>query len=210
MASNIRKKSNQIYFYVNSQDYLTFSAGNRKLSSSILIFNLPAGSRGSCPMDCPSCYARKAERIYQSVRESRENNMKMLQHHGEQILVNAIARILSYAPHIKAIRFHESGDIFSDNYASALKTAAHHAQNRGIKTWLYTKTEHNSISLYPANVVESILPDGDINFGSRDYVADKNKRFKAPICPATQGKKTICGEDCTICQTSRLVLFVEH
>jgi len=207
----IRKKSNVIHYFIDSAEYLTFTLGNSKLSNSILIFNLPAGSMGSCIMDCPQCYAKKAEKMYPSVKQSRWNNLNMLKKHGPNILITAISKILDYNSSINAIRFHESGDIYSDEYADAIKTAAMHARNRGIRSYLYTKTGYNSSILHPVNVVESILPDGDINFGSIDYVERKSKKYSDPICPATyKSKKIICGKDCKACMESRFIVFVQH
>lgn len=104
------------------------SEGNSKLVASsskerFLIWNIPAIK--TCPFAtklCMSnCYARKSERMYPNVLPSRELNYKLSQmDNWSDFMVNNIQYMLNKPSYKKAdtvyFRFHESGDIYSQDY----------------------------------------------------------------------------------------------
>ena len=187
---------------------LTFSLGNRKLASNILIFNLLAGTKGSCIVDCPGCYSKKAERLYPGVAKAREENFRIVKEDPDIISQAVPAIVAKYKKHISTIRIHESGDMFSQEYAQAWDVTAGQLRiEYGIKTYTYTKTD---IRLYNVNVVESILPTGEFNFGRKVWVEEKAQELNAPVCPATKEKDITCGKDCILCIDHKTVLFVAH
>jgi len=215
MTDKLLKKGNFLHYYPNIDDpgYLTFSLGNRKLSSRVLIFSLPAGADGTCPCTCPGCYARKTERIFPSAAASRGMNLSMLQAYGPRVIVSAIKAILNKYRHlIDAIRIHEGGDFYSAAYANAWMDAAAHAREFRIATYTYTKTSFPPLP--GINVVQSTLPNGELNYGPADDLDAKRYRSGLsaddPTCPATLGQDVICGKDCTYCHHMQYVLFVQH
>ena len=206
---DIRKKGNYIKAET-AQGTLTFSLGNKKLASDILIFNLLAGTKGSCVVDCPGCYAKKAERLYPSAAKARKENFRIVKENPDIISQVVPAIVAKYKKYISTIRIHEGGDMFSKEYAQAWDVTAGQLRiEYGIKTYTYTKT---NIRLYNVNVVESILPTGEFNFGRKVWVEEKAQELNAPICPATQDHQgpIICGDNCRICIDEQHVLFIKH
>jgi len=186
---------------------LTFSLGNRKLPPNVLILNMPAGSAypGTCPTDCRGCYAKKAERIYPGTRECRARNRSAIEQWDESTILTAVRELArKHGDKIDYFRIHESGDIFNSRYAGLLDKMAAILQEYNIRTWTYTKTHH---TLQYANIVNSVTPEGEVNFGDRRWLAEKSAKFNAPICPGTTG---ICGTHCKYCLDYTLVLFEKH
>ncbi len=222
MSLRVYKKSGHLHVYPdfsNDSRYLTFSLGNRKLSSRVLIFSLPAGASwntgGTCPQTCPGCYALKTERIFPSARESRRTNLELLQDYGPEVISLAIARILAYHGHrFDVWRIHEGGDVYSARYAWALRAAGALLQDHGKAAYTYTKTEYAPILEPAVNVVRSILPNGELNYGPESDLDAKRARAGLsaddPTCPATLGHDVTCGHDCTFCHHMQYVLFVQH
>jgi len=203
----LRKKGNYIKAET-AQGTLTFSLGNKKLASDILIFNLLAGTKGSCIVDCPGCYAKKAERLYPGAAKAREENFRIVKENPDIISQVVPAIVSKYRKHISTIRIHEGGDMFSKEYAQAWDVTAGQLRiEYGIKTYTYTKTD---IRLYNVNVVESILPTGEFNFGRKVWVEEKAQELNAPICPATKEKDVTCGKNCGLCIDYKTVLFIAH
>ena len=184
---------------------ITVGLGNGKVSSDILIFNLPAVS--TCP-NCEgcksSCYAMKAERIYPSVRESRKANL-MASH-----CRTFVARMVELIVRSKAstVRIHESGDFYSQEYAdkwTQIIAALPHVKFYGYSKSPYRPVGHN------LNIVESLLPDGSINFGPKANILAAAKALRAKVCPYKLTKKEIiCGKHCKACLVHQRVLFVKH
>ena len=204
------RKKGQYIKAETAQGTLTFSLGNAKLSKDILIFNLTAGTEGSCVVDCPGCYAKKAEKRYPTVKAARAENFRIVKEHPEIISQAVPAIVAKYKKRISTIRIHESGDMFSKEYALAWDiTAGQLRIEYGVKTYTYTKT---GIRLHNVNVVESILPTGEFNFGRKAWVEEKAQELNAPICPATKEKEKdiTCGKDCGLCIDHKTVLFIKH
>jgi len=209
-----KRKGSYVYVFVNAEDYLTFSLGNRKISGNVAIFNLPAGAgaTGTCPQSCPNCYALKAQRAYPSARRARERNLRVLQKHGAGTIAVAVQYLADRHP-LKAIRIHEAGDFYSAQYFWDWNIAANILKEYGVPVWTYSKRyTRKDVFSDNLNLVESILPDGSLNFGPYEWVRKKQDQYGLHICPATQrdGKGLICCRDCTICMDHAQVLFVQH
>ena len=122
---------------------LTFSKGNAKLKGDTAILSLPAGH--TCPFakDCRSCadrvtgkikngphtkfrcYATTAECIFSVVRKSRWNNFELIRQAKTVIgMANLIEQALIVKKNVKLVRFHQSGDFFSQAYFDAWLTVA--------------------------------------------------------------------------------------
>lgn len=127
---------------------LNFTLGNAKLSRDTAILSLPAGH--TCPFakDCRSCadrvtgkikdgphtqfrcYATGAECLFPNIRKSRWNNFEMIQQAKTAIgMANLIEQSLVIKRKIKLVRFHQSGDFFSQAYFDAwLMVAQQHPE----------------------------------------------------------------------------------
>ena len=117
---------------------LNFQHGNAKLNRDTAILSLPAGH--TCPFakTCRStcdrvtgkikdgphaeirCYATGAECLFPLIRKSRWNNLELLNRAGTAIgMASLIEQSLAGKKKIKLVRFHQSGDFFSQAYFDA-------------------------------------------------------------------------------------------
>jgi hypothetical protein len=186
---------------------ITIGLGNLKLSDKVAIFNLPAGKEYTCRQDCPGCYAKKAQKNYPTVLPCRIKNLESTWHES---FVDQFVSLIEKSG-VDICRFHESGDIYNDAYAAKIEAIA--ARLPRVKFYLYTKTHYRPRGI---NVVESILPDGELNYGPMPYALSLSKKYRAPICPITMlaARKVKnsykCGDHCKACQTRDKVIFVIH
>jgi hypothetical protein len=117
---------------------LNFQHGNAKLEKDTAILSLPAGHtcpfaktcRSSCNRvtgkitDGPHaeirCYATGAEALFPLIRKSRWNNFELLRSAKTAIgMANLIEQSLAGKKKIKLVRFHQSGDFYSQAYFDA-------------------------------------------------------------------------------------------
>lgn len=131
---------------------LSFSLGNAKLNKDTLTIALPAGY--ACPFakECRShadkvtgkivdgkycqfrCYAASAENLFKSARRSRWNNFELLKQAKTVIgMANLIEQCIVNRKNIKFVRYHTSGDFFSQDYFDA---------------WLMVAKQHPSLTFY--------------------------------------------------------------
>lgn len=201
----VRKEKN----YIKLKD-ITVSAGNHKLANTTLVWNIPAIK--TCP-NCSACkdlcYARKAERLYPKCLPCRERNLAASKRSDfVQDMIHLIDQsVKRYG--IKVFRIHESGDFYSQAYADKWSDIA--AALPEIQFWAYSKSPHRPVAKN-INIVESIMPDGSLNFGNKEHIIDLAKRYHATICPYGLTKETDwrCGRECTACQRKQYVLFLKH
>lgn len=183
---------------------VTVKKGNRKLSEAILIFNLPA--QKTCPnhrLCVKNCYALRSER-YPEVKACRESNLVSTK---KSCFVARMVELIERT-HSETVRVHESGDFYSQEYANKWTEIARRLP--GVQFYCYTKSPYRPTG-HNWNIVESILPDGSLNFGPRKAILQKAKQFKAKVCPCGLSKlEHICGTRCKACQTYRYVVFVQH
>ena len=192
----------------------TLTKGNLKLDKSILIWSIPAIQ--TCPncQDCAKhCYARKAEKVYPAVLPCRNANWQAAE---SEDFVQAMVRLIKttqknakkYTP--KAVRIHESGDFYSKAYAE--KWAQIARQCPDLVFYGYTKAVENLPENLPnnMNIVHSLL-DGNVNFGSWEYVKALAKEHHAAICPYGLTKHHFtCGTDCQACLKKDKIVFLQH
>ena len=186
--------------------------GNKKIEKNTGIFSI--FNRITCLncKDCVcSCYANKDLR-YPTVYDRRllYTNMAYTNtSYLESLLNKQIAKASKKG--MEFVRIHESGDFFSQAYVDMWTRVL--KNNPSVKGYFYTKVDNvfnfQDLCKY-ANMVHSILPDGSINYGSKEYVIEKAKKYGFPICPFNaKDDKTKCG-NCTICMYSKHVLFYQH
>jgi hypothetical protein len=151
---------------------LHFQIGNAKLKRDTLIFSLPAGH--ACPFakDCRSasdkitgkikdgphtqfrCYATAAEALFPAIRKSRWDNFELIKSAGTVIrMAKLIEDGVTNRRKIKLVRFHQSGDFFTQAYFDAwLLVAQQHPElifygyTKALLFWV--KRQH----LVPANM----------------------------------------------------------
>lgn len=195
---------------VYMSDPLTF--GNSKLGKSIAIFDLLAvHSCLNCKSCAKGCYALKAQRQYPTVFDKRAINTYLARENISMLRALIVASLMLNNP--KFVRIHSSGDFLSQAYVNMWAEIA--ALFPTIRFYTYTKVKgifDFSKAERVINIIESVLPDGDINFGSLEYVKEKSAKFGIPICPVgvTEGKDFKCGESCTLCMNHKQVLFLQH
>jgi hypothetical protein len=131
---------------------LNFTHGNAKLSKDTAIFSLPSGY--TCPFakECRSCsdrvtgkikdgphtqfrcYATTAECLFPNIRRNRWNNFELIKNAKTTIgMANLIEQSLEGKKKIKLVRFHQSGDFFSQAYFDA---------------WLMVAQNHSNLIFY--------------------------------------------------------------
>jgi len=198
---------------MNKNIYL--SKGNEKLDKSILIWSLPAIE--TCPncKDCKdSCYARKAEIQYPDVLPCRTRNyQESLKESFVSDMIHKIQKMIKSARkhYVRFVRIHESGDFYSKEYAEKWVEIARNMPE--ITFYGYTKAPENIPDNLPENmnIVESVMPDGRVNFGEKQEVIEMAKRWGATICPYGKAKKAFtCGIECNACTRKRRVVFIQH
>ncbi len=196
--------------YLKHND-ITVSLGNSKLNKSILIFNLPTVK--TCPNNeiCKkTCYAQKAERLYKNVLPCRERNYQASKDKLDFYKsMNVIIKIAIIKYGVRYIRVHESGDFYSRGYSDLWEVIAR--KWFGIKFFAYTKSLwYPQVSNF--NIVQSILPDGSLNYGDKKTIIKLAKKYHAKICPygLTSNKTAYCGLKCKACMTNKYVLFLKH
>lgn len=138
-------------------DKLKFGIGNAKLGKSTAILSLPAGH--SCPFakDCRSCacrntgkiqdgphtqfrcYAANTEALFGNVRKSRWENFEAIKAAGNVLEMAALIHrsIPRRNGKTNLVRFHQSGDFFSQAYFDAWLLVARH--NPDLTFYGYTK-----------------------------------------------------------------------
>lgn len=194
------------YVKAKCGDYvITVGKGNAKLSKSIAIFSLPAGEEYTCQNTCKGCYAIKAQVMYPTVLPCRVNNWNASKCADfVQVMVNLIKK-----HNFKVVRIHESGDFYSIEYVNKWNEIAQLLPN--VRFYAYTKRDFVVFTASNVNIVNSLLPNGKVNFGDMEYVKAMSKAFNIPVCPVTlKVKKAKCGDTCTQCQHKSNMLFVIH
>jgi hypothetical protein len=189
-------------YFSSKNGNVVLAMGNFKLHKSIAIWNLPAGYQYTCISDCPGCYAKKAQNRYPTVLSRRIRNFESSR------LDSFVSDFLEALDRSKAkiCRFHESGDIYSQEYSDKLAEIA--ALRSDVAFFAYTHTDFRPAGV---NVVKSILPNGDLNYGPLEWVKVMSKRFSIPVCPVTLKVSVAkCGTTCKMCLSKPAMLFVKH
>lgn len=189
--------------------------GNSKLDKSILIFDLTAGSKGSCCCDCKGCYAKKAQVQYSNTNLFRSINTELARNYIDT-LETLIRFQLSKSKKCTTVRIHSSGDFLSQEYVNMWNRIIKDFSN--LKFYAYTKRlkdfDFSGIcSNDNFNIIDSMIEiEGKkyINYGDKEHVEflTSNGAF---LCPATKDNwKGLCGKDCFYCITKKNVCFNLH
>jgi len=183
------------------KEKLLISKGcNRKLSpGGIATFNLP--SRVTCGRACESCYAVKAERCYASARAKRWWNLAQAQR------PDFVPRIVlelteGHCKDIQLLRWHESGDVYSQTYLDKLTCVA--GLVPGKTFYLYTKRlkdwDWSRFKAMENTITIDSLKYGPVNYGDEAQIGAW-RAAGALVCPSTlgYGGKITCNHGCKLC-----------
>lgn len=184
---------------------------NRKLKAgNIATFNLPA-RRDICGRECPDCYAKKSQRLYRAVLPFREKNYQQsLSHNFVNDTIDEIKH-LKKAP--AAIRIHESGEFYSQDYVDKWTLIVMRSPNTLF--YAYTKNrsrfDMSSLESLPNMVLIDSCKFGIANYGDPVKVKSWAKKG-AFVCPSS--KTVSCGNGCSYCLTKTAqatgVVFHKH
>ena len=207
--SNLRTYNFEGY-YIDSNRLVK---GNMKLYN-ILIFDMPAVETCLNCEDCKDkCYALKASRLYPFVSIFRKTNLALFNTRRLELKRLIIEQLETTK--IDTIRIHSSGDFFSQEYISFWKDIIKLFPNK--KFYCYTKVRNifdfsELDCLTNMNIIDSVINDIHLNFGSIGYCETLKEKYNSFICPATKNKdtKVRCGLNCSYCVTEKNVCFVEH
>lgn len=193
---------------------MKLSKGNRKLPKDIAIFNLP--HRSTCPgatEECKKyCYAHKAERMYKGCLPFRKRNYLDSLRPG---FVKEVVGKLSRMRKLRAVRIHESGDFYNQDYLNKWVQIARSFPH--VVFTAYTKSLHldfSKASKLPNMVLFASLDPSTPKYmreantiKSRAIVIEKNAKVPRGYfeCPGS------C-KYCSHCYTSRAksVAFHKH
>lgn len=191
-----------------------FTCGkNMKIGANVSILNLPPVK--TCPncKDCAkTCYAmwRNGSK---TVHDRWERNLEMTKRAD---FVELATTELKYRC-TPIVRFHESGDFYSEDYIDKCMELA--IRNPQIMFYGYTKVKSalRLNALANMHIIYSLIdtPIGEVrNYGSKEYCEFLRDNYNATICPfETTGMKARgekCMIDCKECLTCSSVCFVQH
>ena len=188
------------------------SRGNAKVHKNTGIFSLFAGSTCLNCKDCiNSCYACREQR-YNNVYNKRLAYTHLAATNLDFLALLLDAQIRYEKNHgMDFVRIHESGDFFSQDYIDMWTDIAE--IHKDVRFYYFTKVDNifdfSNLKLKNVNRVNSILPDGSINYGAKEYIIEKAKKFNIPICPFKKELNNGCGK-CTLCAFNSHVLIEEH
>lgn len=190
-----------------------YSNGNNvKIGNNVSIINLPPVlTCTNCATCAKTCYA-KFRYQYPNVQKRWNRNLEMTK--ADNFVELSTIELKYKATPI--VRYHESGDFYSDEYIDKCFELA--IKNPQIQFYGYTKNK-NALKLNAlanVNVIYSMIdtPIGEVrNYGTQEYCEYLRDNYNSFICPhdstwKEQGKK--CMIDCQECLNCSSVCFVEH
>lgn len=189
---------------------------NMKLKNQ-LIFTLPA-TKEVCSMVCKGCYAAKAQVRFPKALEYRT---RMLERSKEDSFVsNMYENIVKMTTKkkVEAIRIHESGEFYSQDYINKWLTIAKQLPKQ--KFYAFTKRkkdfDFSKLESLPNVVIIDSLKFGGLNYGSEAEMVKLKVEHGAMICPATfkSASKDTCGVSCSWCWDKKAqqfgTVFIKH
>lgn len=176
--------------------------GNTKVKA--LLFDLPTNI---CAVQCPKCYARKAEVRFPNVLAKRnENYYNTFRDLFCTLIIDEIKK-----SKCKIVRIHSSGDFYSQEYIHKWIYIARALPDRQFYAYTKTKTifDFNEFEeLENVNIIDSTTELG-VNYGNREY-CEKLMELGYILCPCEKNVHVACMVDCKICLTEKQICFIEH
>lgn len=201
--------------------------GNTKLGKGVWTFSiLPANIvfhieidgrhydiKGSCPCNCPGCYAQTGNYNFRDVKASNGRKTWLVYNALDFVRRAIIAQIK--ADKIQLVRIHAAGDFCSLDYIHAWRDIVTECPETVF--WTYTKftAAVNAFSdLENINIVKSVIQGLGFNFGKCSYIL---KAYRALVDAGKSVYICRCGIDkdqhctnCKGCSRNEYVLFIEH
>lgn len=168
---------------------------------------------GTCPCNCPGCYAQTGFYNMPSVKNANAVKTILSRMYLDFVKRAIIAQI--QADNIKLLRIHASGDFFSAEYIDAWKEIVKASGTTVFWTYTKNKEAENAFSgLDNINIVKSVIPGYGFNFGPCAYILKVYKALKeigksVYICRCGIDKNQHC-TNCKGCSKHEFVLFIEH
>ena len=180
---------------------------NAKLKNQF-IFTLPA-TKPVCGRTCPGCYAIKSQVRFPKALAYRERMLARSKQ--DDFAATIIDELTKSKRTIEAVRLHESGEWYSQEYVNKWVVIASSLPN--LKFYTFTKRmkdfDFTALMALPNFVLIDSLLFGGLNYDILEKLDPT--RF---ICPATTPAKAICGMTCTYCWQKSAqvdsVQFVRH
>lgn len=185
---------------------------NRKLSPGrIAVFNLLA-EIPICKYNCPGCYAKKAQRNKNVVIHRLKNYMYSTMPNFEEKISEEIVK---NKHKFIAIRVHEAGDFYSQEYVNKWVRIAKGFPD--LLFYTYTKRmkdfDFREMMRLKNFVVIDSMKAGTFNFGNEEEVR-RQAKLGLFVCPWDKKKGISCGHGCTYCLTKKAqetgVVFHKH
>ena len=183
----------------------------------VIINNKSFTIPGTCPCNCPGCYATKGNYNYPDIKIGLAIKTILVRKYPEFVECAINAQIK--ADHVELLRIHASGDFDIENteHNEIIIWRNVAINNPDVKIWSYTKVKAAETAfddIANINIVKSVVPGCGFNFGHVDYIIDTFKKLKANnkqvyICRCGIDKNQHC-VNCTGCSKNEYVLFVEH
>ena len=197
---------------MTKQNEIYSNGNNAKLGNNVSILNLPPiKTCVNCSTCAGSCYAMFRYQ-YPNVQKRWNRNLEMTK--ADNFVELSTIELKYKATPI--VRFHESGDFYSDEYIDKCFDLA--AANPNIKFYGYTKNK-NALKLNAlanVNIIYSFIDTniGEVrNYGTQEFCEYLRDNYNTTICPHgyTADKENFkCMIDCQECLTCDSVCFVEH
>ena len=194
------------------QNEIYSNGNNAKLGNNVSILNLPPiKTCVNCSTCANSCYAMFRYQ-YPNVQKRWNRNLEMTK--ADNFVELSTIELKYKATPI--VRFHESGDFYSDEYIDKCFDLA--VANPDIKFYGYTKNK-NALKLNAlanVNIIYSFIDTiiGEVrNYGTQEFCEYLRDNYNTTICPHgyTADKENFkCMIDCQECLTCDSVCFVEH
>lgn len=188
-------------YFNNEGQKISLSAGNKKLPYNTLIFNIL--SELTCPFKtsfCASkCYAKKAERLYPSVRASRKNNLKRSQNvNFKDDVFSMVSAINEKMPNlITHFRIHESGDFYSQAYFDQWQSIARLFPK--IQFYAYTKSFFLNFEKKADNMILIASFDHSSTEHQKTLYEKNSQYFNKEFHIVEKTAEASCIQDCTKC-----------
>lgn len=169
--------------------------------------------KGTCVVSCVGCYATKGNYRYQSTIDALSVRTWLTWNDTNYLKRAILAQI--EADKIDFVRIHASGDFASAEYIEMWKDIVKACKNTTF--WTYTKVKEAETafdSFDNANIVKSLIPHYDVNYGHCDYIIAVYNELKKQdksvyICRCGIDKNQHC-TNCKGCSKNEYVLFIEH
>lgn len=180
--------------------------GNSKIDKSCNVFNLPTHV---CQLNCPGCYALKAEKRFPAVLASRNYNHRISE--STSVFITMILADIDKSKNT-IFRVHESGDFYSQAYVLKWKIIAE--QRPDVRFYAYTKKKQtldlsSLVALPNFNIIDSMTPLG-VNYGDKEYCDKLVSGHGYTLCPCAKDVHVACMKDCQVCLTIEKICFLKH